>query len=202
MNIQRDEIFLPNRDITVSSRIYRPQQGSTEKNRLVLVRIILRNWGQARTRTEWNFKTLERSWIEKILKVSDRFEPVGPWILGLQWKILRACHFEEDVFQGETFDLVNQENVRRLKAESKFIQHLTPSWEHGISIAFDLKLGMEIHFYNYNQVLMGREQSVKKQTPGNKIWIIWAIWRYLWDLWQSWSGFAMVTDLKCWWQNS
>ena len=56
----------------------------------------------------------------------------------------RACNFEDDVFQGETFDLIHQENVRRLKAESKFIQHLTPSWEHGISIAFDLKLGMGI----------------------------------------------------------
>ena len=66
-------------------------------------------------------------------------------------QILRACNFEEDVFQGETFDLVNQENVRRLKAESKFIQHLTPSWEHGISIAFDLKLGTGIHFCDQNQ---------------------------------------------------
>ena len=35
MNIQRDEIFLPIRVFTVSSKIYRPQQGPTEKTQLV-----------------------------------------------------------------------------------------------------------------------------------------------------------------------
>ena len=95
MNIERDEIFLPIRDITVSFRI----------KGLHTVQFSV-----------WNI------WIKN-------------------W---RACNFEDDVFQGETFDLLHQENVRRLKAESKFIQHLTPSWEHGISIAFDLKLGMGI----------------------------------------------------------
>ena len=41
----------------------------------------------------------------------------------------------------QKFDSLNQRKDR-LRAESKFIQHLTPNWEHGISIAFDLKLGL------------------------------------------------------------
>ena len=33
--------------------------------------------------------------------------------------LCRACNFEEDVFQGETFDLLHQENVRRLRSGSR-----------------------------------------------------------------------------------
>ena len=82
----------------------------------------------------------------RVITVSSRINRshVSIWSFCSWYKKFRACNFEDDVFQGETFDLVHQENVRRLKAESKFIQHLTPSWEHGISIAFDLKLGMGI----------------------------------------------------------
>ena len=62
MNIDRDEIFLPFRIITVSN-------------------ITETFSGSARILTDF----------------------------------YRACNFEEDVFQGETFDLLHQENVRRLR---------------------------------------------------------------------------------------